>query len=136
MISRSELDWKHIIPQEWQYGVRFLLAEGIYSTSMPTPQKVSIGKEDAMPLVQLLKQHVLSPQSCDVKPERTQEQSLGGILEEDLQSYLSAYVQGFKDEDLGSSPGWWAPSLVTYCPSRPLKLTQTAISKHCERVDE
>ena len=25
---------------------------------------------------------------------------------------------GFEDEDLGSSPGWWASTVATYCPSR------------------
>ena len=27
-------------------------------------------------------------------------------------------AQGFVDLDLWSSPGWWAGTVVTYCPSR------------------
>ena len=30
---------------------------------------------------------------------------------------------GFEDEDLGSSPGWWASTVATYCPSRPGELS-------------
>ena len=36
-----------------------------------------------------------------------------------------------------NSTSWWAASTVTtYCPSRPLQLTQENITKHGERVDE
>ena len=30
----------------------------------------------------------------------------------------SRHSLGFEDEDLGSSPGWWAATVPTYCPSR------------------
>ena len=33
--------------------------------------------------------------------------------------WASSHSQGFEDEDLGSSPGWWAATVATYCPSRP-----------------
>ena len=32
-----------------------------------------------------------------------------------LQSGTSDHSLGFKDEDLGSSPGWWAATIATYC---------------------
>ena len=30
-------------------------------------------------------------------------------------------VLGWVDLDLGSSPGWWAATVATYCPSRVVK---------------
>ena len=35
-----------------------------------------------------------------------------------LQRDPSGLAQGFVDLDLGSSPGWWAATVATYCPSR------------------
>ena len=35
-----------------------------------------------------------------------------------LQSGASGERLGWVDLDLGSSPGWWAASVATYCPSR------------------
>ena len=39
-----------------------------------------------------------------------------------VQRFSSTRLQGFKDEDLGYSPDWWAASVVNYCPSRPSQL--------------
>ena len=35
-----------------------------------------------------------------------------------LQSGAAYHSLVFEDVDLGSSPGWWAASVATYCPSR------------------
>ena len=40
---------------------------------------------------------------------------------------------GWVDLDLGSSPGWWAATVATYCPSRPSQLTWKNITKPCDR---
>ena len=32
---------------------------------------------------------------------------------------LVVWQLGWADLDLGSSPGWWAAAVATYCPSRP-----------------
>ena len=48
----------------------------------------------------------------------------------EIQRYAPIHSQGFKDEDLGSSPGWWAASVGTYCPSRPSQLTKKNITIH------
>ena len=32
--------------------------------------------------------------------------------------WASRHSLGFEDEYLGSSPGWWAATVATYCPSR------------------
>ena len=53
-----------------------------------------------------------------------------------LQRFSSSHSQGFKHEDFGNSPGWWATTFATYCPSRPWQLTLKKITKHVERVDE
>ena len=41
---------------------------------------------------------------------------------------------GFEDEDLGSSPCWWAATLATYCPSKvvehPSKSTKPSLRGH------
>ena len=39
---------------------------------------------------------------------------------------------GFEDEDFGSSSGWWAASVATYCPSRLGELPKFLSSKPCE----
>ena len=39
---------------------------------------------------------------------------------------------GFEDDDLESSPGWWAATVATYCPSRPGELSKFLSSKPCE----
>ena len=36
-----------------------------------------------------------------------------------VQSGAAYHSLGFEDDDLGSSPGWWAATVATYCPSRP-----------------
>ena len=59
-----------------------------------------------------------------------------GVSRSILQCYSYSHSQGFKDDDLGNSPGWWAATVVTYCPGRPLQLTQKNITKHGERVEE
>ena len=45
-------------------------------------------------------------------------------------------VESFKYVDLRNSPGWWADSVATYCPSRPSQLAQKNITKHDKRLDE
>ena len=38
-----------------------------------------------------------------------------------MQLYRASHVLidlGWVDLDLGSSPGWWAATVATYCPSR------------------
>ena len=47
-----------------------------------------------------------------------------------LQRFSSSHSQGFKDEDFGNSPGWWAATFATYFPSRPLQLAQKKMTKH------
>ena len=41
-----------------------------------------------------------------------------------IQHYILGFRQGFKDEDLGNSPGWSAATVATYCSSRMVKLTR------------
>ena len=41
--------------------------------------------------------------------------------------YGAIHPQGFKDNDLGNSPGLWAAALTTYCPSRPSQLLATTV---------
>ena len=53
-----------------------------------------------------------------------------------LQGYSSTLSQGFKDEDMGNSPGWWVATVASYCPNRPSQLLETTVTKHCDRVDE
>ena len=36
-----------------------------------------------------------------------------------VQSGAAYHSLGFEDENLGSSPGWWAATVATYCRSRP-----------------
>ena len=51
--------------------------------------------------------------------------------------HLSATLsQGFEDDDLGSSSGWRATTVATYCPSRPGELPKSSSLKPCDRVDE
>ena len=40
-----------------------------------------------------------------------------------LQSGASYHSQGFEDNVLGSSSGWLADTVATYCPGRPSQLT-------------
>ena len=56
-----------------------------------------------------------------------------GLFWMEMRSAKCPGWQGFKDEDLGTSSGWWATTEANYCPSRPSQLTQKNISK---RVDE
>ena len=53
-----------------------------------------------------------------------------------IQFNSSTLSQGFKDEDLGNSPSWWAATVATYCQSRHSQLLATAVTKHCDWVDE
>ena len=39
---------------------------------------------------------------------------------------------GWVDLDLGSSPGGWAATVATYCPSRPVELSKFSSSKPCK----
>ena len=41
--------------------------------------------------------------------------------------------RGFADHDLGSSPGWLADTVATYCPGRPSQLKLKHITKPCDR---
>ena len=50
----------------------------------------------------------------------------------DVQSGAAYHSLGFEDEDLGSSLGWWAATVATYCPSRPGELPKFLSSKPCE----
>ena len=50
-----------------------------------------------------------------------------------LQSGAADRSLGFEDEDLRSSPGWWAATVATYCPSRPGELLKSSSSKPSER---
>ena len=36
----------------------------------------------------------------------------------ELQGDSGGRIPRFVDLDLGSSPGWWAATVATYCPSR------------------
>ena len=38
--------------------------------------------------------------------------------------WASRHSLGFEDDDLGSSPSWWAATVATYCPSRPGELSK------------
>ena len=53
-----------------------------------------------------------------------------------IQRYLSTLLQGLKDEDLKNSRGCCAATVAAYSPSRPSQLLPTAVTKHCDRVDE
>ena len=50
-----------------------------------------------------------------------------------IQSGAADHSLGFEDEDLRSSPGWWAATVATYCPSRPGELLKSSSSKPSER---
>ena len=54
------------------------------------------------------------------------------IEQESVHCWASRYSLGFEDEDLGTSPGWWATSVATYCPSRQGELPKFLSSKPCE----
>ena len=43
---------------------------------------------------------------------------LVGWIRKFLQSGASGLRLGWVELDLGNSPGWWAASVATYCPSR------------------
>ena len=49
-----------------------------------------------------------------------------------VQSGASDRSLGLEDEDLGSSPGWWAATVATYRPSRLGELTKFLSSKPCQ----
>ena len=57
-------------------------------------------------------------------------------VSEELQRYSSTLPQGFKDQTLENSPGWWAVTVATSCPSRPSQLLATTVTQHCDRLDE
>ena len=55
-------------------------------------------------------------------------------IEESLQLTLvqrdpGGLAQGFVDLDLGSSPSWWAATVVTYCPSRMVEHPKSKSTK-------
>ena len=41
------------------------------------------------------------------------------IISPSLHCWASHHLPNFEDEDLGSSPGWWAATVATNCPNRP-----------------
>ena len=49
-----------------------------------------------------------------------------------IQSGAAYHSLGFEDENLGSSPGWWAATVATYCPSRSVELPKFLSLKPCE----
>ena len=59
----------------------------------------------------------------------------GQILCSMLKSGAAGHSLGFEDEDLGSSPGWWAATVATYCPSRPGELPKSSALKPSEVSD-
>ena len=69
----------------------------------------------------------VAPAAKMVAKLRKQIQTLGK-----LQSGASDHSLGFEDEDLGSSPGWWAATVATYSPSRLGELPKFLSSKPCE----
>ena len=56
--------------------------------------------------------------------------------DKEIQCFSSSHSQGFRDEELGDSPGCWTTAVATYCQNRPLQLTQRNITKHNEQVDD
>ena len=53
-----------------------------------------------------------------------------------VQRYSTSLSQGFEDEDLWNSLGWWAATVATHCPSRPSQRLATAVTRHCGIMDE
>ena len=49
-----------------------------------------------------------------------------------MHCWASRHLLGFEDEKLGSSPGWRAATVATYCPSRPGELLKFLSSKPWE----
>ena len=49
-----------------------------------------------------------------------------------VQSGAAGHSLGSEDEDLGSSPSWWAATVAIYCPSRPGELPKSSSSKPSE----
>ena len=41
---------------------------------------------------------------------------------------------GWVDLDLGSSPGWWAPTVATYCPCRVVEHPKSKSTKPSPRA--
>ena len=56
---------------------------------------------------------------------------LRGQLEQ-VQLDPGGLAQGFVDLDLGSSPGWWAATVATYCPSRMVELRMSSTASSTE----
>ena len=50
-----------------------------------------------------------------------------------VQSGAAYRSLGFEDGNLGSSPGWWASTVASYCPSRPAILPKFLSSKPCDQ---
>ena len=61
------------------------------------------------------------PFLCDSRSRR--------VTTSELQRYSSSLLQGFKDEDLGNSPGRWTATVATYCPSTPGELPKFLLTK-------
>ena len=62
-----------------------------------------------------------------------QQLPLCGLWARYVQRDPGALAQGFVDLDLGSSPGWWAATLATYCPSRMVEHPKYMSTKPCAR---
>ena len=56
----------------------------------------------------------------------------GMFLHSSVHRWASRHSLGFEDENLGSSPSWWAATVATYCPSRLGELPKLLSSKSSE----
>ena len=52
-----------------------------------------------------------------------------------VQSGASGEGLGWVDLDLGSSPGWWADIVATYCPSRMVELPKSKSTQQSPSPD-
>ena len=70
---------------------------------------------------------------CETKKECLKILTSGvGIRPQPLHCWAFRHSLGFEDEDLGISPGWWAATVATYCPSRPGEHPKFLSLKPCE----
>ena len=53
------------------------------------------------------------------------------LQDTELQGDSGGPIPRFVDLDLGSSTGWWAATVATYCPSRPGELPRFLFTKPC-----
>ena len=70
-----------------------------------------------------------TPRLVEIRQKKTTDKIL---LLPPLQSGAARHSQGFVNKNLGSSPGWWAATVATYCASRPGELPKFLSSKPCE----